>query len=439
MHCAVCHGAELDGGLGGSLLTGEWKYIGEELSFIDYVAKGNEEMGMPAFSELLDRSEVRSLEIYIQEMQQKASRGSTPERAPDDFVFEAGTVRFTLETVVDDLKDPWALSFFEDGRGIFTTKGGELHILEMDGRTTEVIDLPTDIWMHGQGGLLEVAPHPDYANNGWIYLACSASGGKKDGKKQGMTKVVRGKIKDDRWREQETIFEAPFEFHSQSGVHFGTRFVFQDGHLFFGIGDRGAQDQAQDLTRPNGKIHRLHDDGRIPEDNPFIDQAGTYPTIWTYGNRNPQGLDLHPLTGALWESEHGPRGGDEINHIERGKNYGWPVITYGMNYKGTPITDKTEAEGMEQPKLYWTPSIAICGMDFYEGTLFPEWRHNLIVGGLVTQQLHRLVVEDGQVIRDEMILKGQGRVRDVANGPDGAIYVVFAGKDGRIVRLVPAQ
>jgi glucose/arabinose dehydrogenase len=437
-HCAVCHGAELDGGLGGSLLVGEWKYIGEELSFIDYVAKGNEEMGMPAFSDLLDRRELRSLEIFIQEMQQKASRGDTPERAPDDFIFEAGSERFTLETVVDGLKDPWALSFFEDGRGIFTIETGELHILEKDGSTTEITGLPTDIWMHGQGGLLEVAPHPNYADNGWIYLGYSSSGGEQDGKKRGITKVVRGKIKGGRWREQETIFEAPSEFHSPSGVHFGTRFVFQDGYLFFGIGDRGSQDQAQDLTRPNGKIHRIHDDGRIPNDNPFINQVGAYPTIWTYGNRNPQGLDLHPLTGALWESEHGPRGGDEINLIERGKNYGWPVITYGMNYKGTPITDRTEAEGMEQPKLYWTPSIAVCGMDFYEGDRFPTWHHNLIVGGLVTEQLHRLVIEDGRVIHDEIILKGQGRVRDVANGPDGFIYVVITGNDSRIARLVPA-
>ncbi|MGE9292617.1 MAG: PQQ-dependent sugar dehydrogenase, partial [Puniceicoccales bacterium] len=224
-----------------------------------------------------------------------------------------------------------------------------------------------------------------------------------------------------------------------SGAHFGTRFVFKDGYLFFSMGDRGKQNMAQDVTRPNGKIHRIHDDGRIPEDNPFVDKPDAWPTIWTYGNRNPQGLDAHPITGALWETEHGPRGGDEVNLIRKGINYGWPVITYGMNYSGTPITDKTHAPGMEQPKHYWVPSIAVCGIDFYEGELFPNWKNNLFAGGLASNELHRIVInDDNEVVKDEIVLKGLGRIRDVASAPDGSLMLLLNGPD-KIVKLVPVE
>ncbi len=199
---------------------------------------------------------------------------------------------------------------------------------------------------------------------------------------------------------------------------------------------------AQELDRPNGKIHRIHDDGRIPEDNPFVDVEGALPSIWSYGHRNPQGLDQHPVTGELWETEHGPRGGDEINLIKPGINHGWPVITYGMNYNGTPMTDKTAQEGMEQPKHYWVPSIGVAGIDFYEGNVFPDWQHDLFVGGLSAQELHRVVIEEGSVVSDEVILQGQGRVRDVHSGPDGHLYICLMSEDrskGAIYRLVPAD
>jgi glucose/arabinose dehydrogenase len=206
--------------------------------------------------------------------------------------------------------------------------------------------------------------------------------------------------------------------------------------LFFSIGDRGVQDEAQDLTLPNGKIHRINIDGSIPEDNPFAGDSGKFASIWTYGNRNPQGMALHPKTGDLWASEHGPRGGDEINLIEKGLNYGWPEITHGMNYNGTPITANTAMSGMEQPVHYWTPSIAVCGMDFYSGNVFPLWKNNLFAGGLSTEELHRLVIENGEIVSDEIVLKGMGRIRDVKEGLDGALYLVLNGSD-EIVRLVP--
>tara|TARA_B110000037_G_scaffold217209_1_gene277788 strand:- start:1605 stop:2210 length:606 start_codon:yes stop_codon:yes gene_type:complete len=198
---------------------------------------------------------------------------------------------------------------------------------------------------------------------------------------------------------------------------------------------------AQDLTRPNGKIHRIHDDGRIPTDNPFVDVPDAYPSIWSYGHRNPQGLDLDPSTGLLWACEHGPRGGDETNLIEAGKNYGWPLITYGMNYNGSPMTDKTHQEGLEQPKHYWTPSIAVCGIDFYEGHNFPQWKNNLFVTGLSAQELQRLVIKDNQVVETEIVLKNQGRARDVLSAPDGHLYIILNEKtpvSGRICKLVPA-
>jgi aldose sugar dehydrogenase len=290
-----------------------------------------------------------------------------------------------------------------------------------------------EVWSQGQGGLLDVAVHPNHATNGWVYLSYSEPG--ENG--TAMTAVVRGRLREGRFVEQQTVFRAPANSYRTGRVHFGSRLVFDGkGHLFFSIGERGHKEDAQDLSRPNGKVHRLHDDGRIPEDNPFIGRSDALPSIWSYGNRNPQGLALHPETGALWESEHGPRGGDELNLLQPGRNYGWPLITYGMNYDGTPMTDRTAQEGLEQPVLHWTPSIAVCGMDFYTGTRFPQWKHHLFVGALAQEELRRLVLEGGKVVHQEVLFKDIGRVRDVVSGPDGFLYVVF-NKPDRIARLVP--
>ena len=311
-----------------------------------------------------------------------------------------------------------------------------------DGARTAIEGTP-EVWQRGQGGLLEVALHPDYAKNGWVYLSYSENtGATENGKEAGMTTVVRGRIVEGRWTDEERLFRVDGKHHTSSGVHYGSRFVFDDGYLYFGIGDRGRVDRSQELDRPNGKIFRIHDDGRVPEDNPFVDTPGALPGIWSYGHRNPQGMDLDPATGLLWESEHGPRGGDEINLVEKGKNYGWPVITYGMNYNGTPITEETHREGMEQPKLYWTPSIAVAGIDFYEGDAFPGWTGKLLAGGMASEELHLLTIEDGEVTTDEVILKGRGRIRDVASGLDGNIYLLLndgTPRIGRIVRMVPVD
>ena len=438
-HCMSCHGKNLRGGLGNSLIDrSTWRDVGSELSFLQYVKEGNLKLGMPAFEDALSDPEIRSLEIYINEMRQKASReGGAPLVRKENGTFEAGGHRFKLEPVVEGLRNPWSIAFISESKYLITERSGALRVWDA-GRLLPPVENIPEVIARGQGGMLEVALHPDFEDNGWIYLSYSAAAPDRRHKNASMTKIVRGRISNNRWQDEEVIFEVPAEYHRSSGVHFGIRLVFQDGYLFFGIGDRGAQNQAQDLALPNGKIHRIHEDGRIPADNPFVNEPGAYPSIWTYGNRNPQGLDAHPETGIIFESEHGPRGGDEINIIERGKNYGWPTITYGMNYSGSPITEKTSAPGMEQPLLYWTPSIAVCGIDFYEGDAFPGWRNDLFVGGLASKELHRLVIRDNEIIKDEIILKDEGRVRDVASGPDGLLYLVLNGPD-MIARLVPVE
>jgi glucose/arabinose dehydrogenase len=288
---------------------------------------------------------------------------------------------------------------------------------------------------------MEVALHPDYPTNGWVYLGLSdgtrGTGSGADARPRCITAVVRGRIVDHEWRDQEWIYRPDPEFRSSSGVHFGTRFVFDKGFIYFVIGERGGMMQAQDLSLPNGKIFRLHDDGRVPADNPFLRTPGALPGIWSYGHRNPQGLVMDPRDGALYSTEHGPRGGDELNLVLPGRNYGWPVITHGMNYDGTPMVAITRKEGMEQPLISWVPSIAVCGLDFVTGGRFPEWRNDLLAGGLASQEVRRIRITDGRIVSQETILKGIGRVRDVATGPDGLVYVILNDPD-RIVRLVPA-
>lgn len=442
-HCAVCHGADLRGGLGSSLVDGQWAHITDDASMAAVIRNGLPDLDMQAFNDKLSDAQIRSLVIYLKEVKLQVDLETNETYwAKAGSSFKSKHHAFRLEEVCESDGRFWAMDALPDGRMILTEIDGHVRTLDpATGTLSRPIKGTPKIWRHGQGGLLEVAVHPDHAENGWIYLAFAESSTTPEDKQAGMTAIVRGRIKDGRWTEEESIFRVPSEFHRGAGVHFGTRIVFDGGYLFFGIGDRGSQDMAQDLSRPNGKIHRIHDDGRIPKDNPFSRQPDAYPTIWCYGNRNPQGLDRHPVTGALWETEHGPRGGDEINVIERGKNYGWPVITYGMNYGGTPITSETHREGMEQPAHHWTPSIAVCGIDFYEGSRFPEWKNDLMVTGLSAEVLQRVRTVDGKVTEVETLLRGQDRVRDAFSAPDGYLYVLLEKRNGkgRVMRLVPER
>lgn len=343
-----------------------------------------------------------------------------------------------VEVIADNLENPWAVVMLPDGRLLITERPGRLRIVENGVLLKEPVAGIPPVFARGQGGLMDVELHPDYEENGWIYLAFSKP---FDGNR-GLTSVVRGRLAGNTFTDVETVFDPPAEQASGGGNHWGCRVRFDDkGFMFFGIGDRGERpapgNSAQSLSNVIGKIHRLRDDGSAPPDNPYAGRPGIPPSIWCHGVRNPQGLAFHPRTGALWETEHGPKGGDELNIIVKGANYGWPVITYGINYNGTPITDITHKEGMEQPVHHWTPSIGICGMDFVRGDKFPAWQNNILVTGLSSGTVERVVLDGDKVADIEVILKGRGRMRDVRVLRDGLIYVV---QDGpmRVLRLSPA-
>jgi len=288
------------------------------------------------------------------------------------------------------------------------------------------------------GGMLDVITDPDYAKNGWIYLAFSHNpANSPDKNTPGMTKVVRGKVRDHQWTDEQVLFQVPDSLLVKGGTRWGCRFLFdQQGYLYFSIGDMNRSNDAQILSRPSGKIYRIHPDGSIPADNPFYGSKGYLQAIYTYGNRNVQGLAQHPVTGVIYASEHGPQGGDELNLIKKGANYGWPVITYGIDYNGSIISNDTHKQGMEQPVTYWTPSIAVSSITFTGGKRFPKWKNNLLAGALKFEELRRLVIEGDQVREQEILFKGYGRVRDVCMGPDGALYVLTNAPDA-VLRIIP--
>lgn len=341
---------------------------------------------------------------------------------------------FELVKIAEAVSEIWSMAFLPDGSMLATQKNGQL-LLIRDGQPVAEITGTPEVWNQGQGGLLAVKPHPDYANNGWIYL--TYADGKKDD--TAMTAVARGKLNGLAWQQHEQIYQAPQEFYSDSNSHFGSRLAFKDGYVYFSIGERINQEAAQDLGSPLGKIHRLHDDGRIPKDNPFVKKAGALPSIWTYGHRNPQGMALSLDGKHIWSGEHGSRGGDELNLILKGRNYGWPLVSFGTQYDGTLISESPFLKGIEAPVQQWTPSIAISQIEFYTGDKFPLWREQLMVASLGQQQLRLIQLKNKKLVTDTMILNGLGRIRDVVNGPDGYPYIVISHPYGKIYRLVPAE
>ena len=345
----------------------------------------------------------------------------------------AGVVR--AETVASGLEHPWALAFLPDGRMLVTERPGRLRIVTASGGVSEPLTGVPEVAARGQGGLLDVAVDPQFAQNRQVYLSYSEPG--EDG--TAGTAVARGRLAEAGLEGVTVIYRQVPKV--RSGSHFGSRIVFRgDGTLFITSGDRGNQRPlVQDLSTGVGKIVRINADGSIPRDNPFVGREGAVPAIWSYGHRNLQGATLHPETGQLWTVEHGARGGDELNHPEAGKNYGWPVITYGVDYSGAKIGEGTARDGMEQPVYYWDPVIAPSGLTFYTGDRFPGWRGSLLVGSMSPGALVRLVMENGRVAREERYLGDLGeRIRDVAQGPDGLIYVVTDSPRGRVLRVEPA-
>ncbi len=337
--------------------------------------------------------------------------------------------------IVSGLEHPWGHAFLPDGRIIVTERPGRLRIINAGRLEKEPVSGLPAIAAGGQGGLLDVTLHPDFIENGLIYFSYSGAGEGGVG-----TEVARGKLSGNRLENVEVIFRmAP---KSKTSRHFGSRLVFdREGYLYITLGDRGEKARAQRPGDHAGSVIRLHDDGRVPADNPFVEQKGWQPEKFTLGHRNMQGAAIHPETGSIWTHDHGPQGGDEINVIRPGMNYGWPVITYGVNYViGTKIGEGTHKPGMAQPLYYWVPSIAPSGMTFYTGDKFTRWRGNLFVGALKDQMLVRLSLDGERVVSEERLLKNKlGRIRDVSQGPDGFLYLLTDEKDGMLVRLEPVD
>jgi aldose sugar dehydrogenase len=351
---------------------------------------------------------------------------------------------YRVTTVADGLMSPWSIAFLPGGDMLVTERPGRLRIVRNGKLLPNAVEGVPAVHAEGQGGLLEVAPHPDFASNRLLYLSYSKPG---TGDATATTAVVRGRFENDRLTNIEPIFEAV----SQGRGHYGCKLVFDGkGYLYLTIGDRQVPPTgnleahpAQDLSNHHGTTVRIHDDGRVPDDNPFVGREGALPDVWSYGHRNAQGMAIHPDTGDLWQNEHGPQGGDELNLILPGRNYGWPVIGYGVNYRtGAIIHSGTHREGMEQPAHVWVPSIGISGMMIYTGDRFPQWRGSIFVGGLAGEQVARLTMDGQRVVNEETLVQQMGRIRDIRQGPDGLIYLAIDNRQDQtspILRVEPAD
>lgn len=440
-HCAACHGANMEGGQAAGFIDGIWNYgsvAGQHRRNIAFGIIGTQ---MAAWNKILSDPEIDAVLAYILESEKKLNIQPPPPPSH----FDTEHYRLNIEILAEGLNKPWGITFLDEQTAIFTEFNGRLRLLV----NNQVVDAPIRgtpkplIQPSGNGmGFLDIAAHPDYAKNGWIYLAYAHEADKKVKKepiKRSALRIVRGKLKQGRWVDQEIIFQIAPEQYELNRDHYGSRLLFdKEGYLFFSIGDRNTMIQAQNLTTPSGKIHRIHPDGSVPESNPFfgMGKTGALPTIYALGSRNAQGLALHPVTGDIWSSEHGQMGGDELNIIQPGVNLGWPIITMGLDRDNTPITPYREWPGMAQPKFYWTPSPAIGAIEFCTSRLFPEWENNLLVAALKHQNIRRLIIEGEQVTEAEFILKDCGRIRDITTAPDGSLYVLVDQR-GFLIRLTP--
>ena len=475
--CAACHGTDLNGGRAASLFGERFLSANDDDTLFQKITNGVPNTPMLPFKDTLTEAQIWQLIAYLRT--QGANLKGKPVFVPDpnNQILKSEKQTFKIEVVAPGLETPWGLVFLPDGRLLVTERPGRLRIIEKGKLLPEPVKGTPKVWERQDSGMLDVAIHPRYAQNGWIYLAYTevvagyvappaaappadpaaqaAQAGRGGGRggpasPPSMTVFVRGKInKNSEWVGEQLLYRAPPELYTPSGSHYGTRFTFdKEGHLFYTLGERGAMTNAQDLSNPLGKIHRVNDDGTIPKDNPFVNTPNALPSIWSYGHRNPQGLSWDPVTGLLWESEHGPTGGDEINVIEKGKNYGWGVISMGQQ---NGITKRTEP-GMEVPIVYYTPTIAPSGIAFYSGAKYPGWKNNLFVAALAGQQLRRLEISGRQVTHQEAVFEQFGRVRAVTSGPDGLLYVLLqnptgagtglglaASTPGMVIRLVPEK
>jgi glucose/arabinose dehydrogenase len=435
--CAKCHGDNAQGGGGGTLsLISRDKFDQKwDKPFFDAIKNGVPNMGMEAFGQTLSDKEIWGLVVHIRELQAKGLADELAVPAAKDGVISTQREKYRVEDVVTEgLRTPWAIDWLPDGRFLVTNRPGAVTLFSKGGERIGDVEGVPQARELGQGGMMEVAVHPDYAKNGWIYLGYAEPGGNG-----AQTKIVRGKLRFEagkpQWTAQATIYQAPPEAYTGAGIHFGTRIVFdRKGHVFFAIGERGGMMAAQDPKTSVGKVFRVNEDGSIPTDNPFPGLA-----TWSMGHRNPQGLAFD-LEGNLWDTEHGPRGGDEFNRIQKGGNYGWPTHAFSINYNDAPFEQPWPKAGekITLPELRWIPSIAASGLDTVRGNAFPNWKGDLLAGGLASTVIERIRVKSGKLVEHERILQGMGRVREVTVGPDGLVYVALNQPD-KIIRLVPAR
>ena len=466
--CAVCHGEDLFGAAQGTPLIGIDFRQGDSVEEIaKSIADGFPNNGMPAWSATMGRNQIWNLALYVAEQRAGTSildtRADIPLAIPEGVV-ESERNPFRVETVIAGLDPlPFSIAPLPDGRILLSEKLRGLSIVSKDGKQSALIsgtprtyDDTRTAWgqLAGVGWMLDVAIHPDYEENGWVYLhfgdRCSDCNevSRQSGQPVSMNKLVRGRIKDGSWIDEETIWQADIEsYTAQSDLTAGGRISFDgDGHVFISVGMKGSHEHVgiQDLSLPYGKIYRVHDDGRAPSDNPFVDVPGALKTIWSYGHRSPQGLEFSHATSRLWSTEMGPRGGDELNLILPGRNYGWPLYTKGVNYDGRPVDYRGELgidltpEEVEPPVVDMTPSPAISSFVFYRGPDFPNWNNNIIAGTLRATDLLRMEIVDNKVVHTETLLRDLARFRDVETGPDGELYVLLEhATGGRIIRLLP--
>ncbi|WNJ20739.1 PQQ-dependent sugar dehydrogenase [Pontibacter sp. G13] len=427
-YCSSCHGEQMY-----AFTDRKWKHGNELDSLIHSITEGYVDAGMPAWGAVLADSQIQLLAEYIRTGIEHVEQYGFKDIELESDTFETEALTFELDTVAAGLKNPWGMAVLPSGDLLVTDRVGKIY-LASEGETKEIEGVPT-VRAKGQGGMLDILLHPDFENNHWVYISYSDLE-VKDGDTLTGTAVDRYTYQDGALTESVEIFRG--KPYTDKRYHFGSRMVFDDaGFLYLTVGDRGNRDEnPQSLANPMGKVHRLNDDGSIPADNPFVNDSTAIKSIWSYGHRNPQGLIWNPSTQELWEHEHGPRGGDELNLIKQGVNYGWPVISYGINYDGTIFTSELEKEGMEQPVHYWVPSIAPCGMALVTSDKYPAWDGNIMVGSLRFKYLNRVVIKNGQVVHEEPLMKNIGRVRNVIMGADGFLYVSVE-QPGLVYRIKP--
>lgn len=429
-YCAGCHGNFME-----KFTQSPW--MGENNTIkIEKSIKHGTKNGMPAFGQLFSDEEIRKIANFVKNNIPK-DKSQLQSAVTSTRIIQSEEHNFVIDTVVTGIDIPWGLAFLPNGDLLISERSGSLHRFS-NGKLSPPIEGLPPIMATGQGGLLDVALHPNYTENGWIYLSYSALVPESGKQATGNTAIMRAKLQNNQLIDQEIIFKGTP--NTQRGHHWGCKLAFDaKGFLYFGIGDRGQHfDFPQKLDNANGKIHRIHDDGRIPADNPFVNIPNAIASIYSYGHRNPQGTVVHPLTNDVWETEHGPMGGDELNLIRPKLNYGWPVISYGKNYDGSTLTELTHKEGMEQPIHQWTPSIAPCGMTFVTGERFKKWKGNILVGSLRFNYIERIVIEGHKVVKMEKIAENIGRIRNVVMSPDGLVYVGVE-NPGMILRFIPVD